>query len=154
MPVTSYQAISYRSHFIPVTSYRSHFIPTTSYQSLHTKVTSYQLHHTSALHTNALHIRALEIGKVNKIENAFNKQLDVCTDNNNDCDRFFWRLEFDNTQTIFTGSAQQQLQFEIRYTGSSSHVQVATMQYNYNVGKSCGPCTAQLTGTTKTARQQ
>ena len=46
IPVTSYQAISYRSHFIPVTSYRSHFIPTTSYQSLHTKVTSYQSLHT------------------------------------------------------------------------------------------------------------
>ena len=40
--------------------------------------------------------------KVNKIENAFwpiktvkklNKQLDVCTGNNNGCDGFFWRLE-------------------------------------------------------------
>ena len=85
--------------------------------------------------------------KVNKIENAFwpiktvkklNKQLDVCTGNNNGCDGFFWRLEFDNTQTGFTGSAQQQLQFEIRYIGSSSHVPVATMQYTCNVGKSCG----------------
>ena len=85
--------------------------------------------------------------KVNKIENAFwpiktvkklNKQLDVCTGNNNGCDGFFWRLEFDNTQAGFTRSAQQQLQFEIRYTGSSSHVSVATMQYNCIVGTSCG----------------
>ena len=47
IPVTSYQAISYRSHFIPVTSYRSHFIPShfipvTSYQSDFISATSYQ----------------------------------------------------------------------------------------------------------------
>ena len=56
IPVTSYQALSYRSHFIPVTSYRiisyqplhtSHFIPKSLHtshfipKSLHTEVTSY-----------------------------------------------------------------------------------------------------------------
>ena len=63
------------------------------------------------------------------------KHLSICSESDDGCNGTFWRIEFDNTQTWFTGSTFQQLEFEIAY---KNDIPIAAMQYNCNFGRSCG----------------